>query len=190
MLTAKNLERMIELEERLKAEYEVKLDAKAAEIDGLNKKLAAQQLANDTKLDAQQVIIAKQLEQISTLATEATANRRIEQLNRELTSRGEKLETEVATLKSRLKALQKDLADERVELKALRQLDAPAMKKNLHANKKKLAEKTTAADLLQKSVNKYKNENAELQGKIKELELQVAEASSTDEPEAAEAAAA
>ena len=30
MLTAKNLERMIELEERLKAEYEVKLDAKAA----------------------------------------------------------------------------------------------------------------------------------------------------------------
>ena len=33
MLTAKNLERLIELENKLRSEYQVQLDAKSAEID-------------------------------------------------------------------------------------------------------------------------------------------------------------
>ena len=65
----------------------------------------------------------------------------------------------------------------RAEVKTLKQLDAAAIKKNLVANKKKLAEKSSANDLLQKSVNKYRSENAELQRKLKELEARQAEVS-------------
>ena len=64
------------------------------------------------------------------------------------------------------------------------------MKKNLVASKKKLAEKTTANDLLQKSVNKYKNENAELQQKISELEAKLAELEPEETSEEPESAAA
>jgi len=49
------------------------------------------------------------------------------------------------------------------------------MKKNLDDNKKKLAEKTTAAELLQKSLNQTRKEKIELEGKVKELEARVAE---------------
>ena len=69
----------------------------------------------------------------------------------------------------------------------LKQLDAASLKKSLHANKKKLAEKTTANDLLQKSVNKYKKENAELLGKVKELEANSAELENMEEAEEAAA---
>ena len=61
------------------------------------------------------------------------------------------------------------------------------MKKNLDANKKKLAEKTAANDLLQRSGNKTRNENAELQLKIKELEARLAELEETEEAETEEA---
>jgi uncharacterized metal-binding protein len=61
------------------------------------------------------------------------------------------------------------------------------MKKNLDANKKKLAEKANANDLLQKSVNRYKGENAELQRKVKELEAQLETEGRADEEEAAAA---
>ena len=176
MLTTKNLERVIELEEKLRTEYQVQLDAKSAKIDqGIQKQ------------EEQQAIIAKQLEQISTLSTEATANKRIEQLNRELTQRSQNLQEEVATQKKRLKSLQKDLAEERAEVKALKQFDPAKMKKNLDANKKKLAEKTTAGDLLQKSLNKSRAENAELQRKVKELEARLAELENTEEVEEAAA---
>ena len=59
------------------------------------------------------------------------------------------------------------------------------MKKNLDASKKKLAEKTSAADLLQKTLSETKKENAELQRKVTELEAKVAEseAEDTDAPE-------
>jgi len=179
MLSTKNLERVIELEANLRAEYQSQLDAKTAEIEKATQ-----------KQEEQQAVIAKQLEQITELSTKATANKRIEQLNRELEARSEKLQEEVAAQKSRLKTLQKELAEERSEVKSLKQLDAASIKKNLVASKKKLAEKTTANDLLQKSVNKYKNENAVLERKVSELEARLAELEETSETEDADAAAA
>ena len=73
----------------------------------------------------------------------------LEQLHRELTSRAEKMQNEITEQKKRVKSLQKDLATEREELKALKQFDPARMKKSLDANKKKMAEKITANDLLQ-----------------------------------------
>ena len=172
MLTAKNLERVMELEDKLRTEYQVQLDAKSAEITQ----------ATEKQLE-QKAVIEKQLEKISTLSTEATKNQRVQQLNRELHQRSDNLLEEVATQKKRIKSLQKDLAEERAEIKALKQFDPIKMKKNLDANKKKLAEKTVASDLLQKSLSKSKNENAELQSKIKELEAKLAELEPTEESE-------
>jgi septal ring factor EnvC (AmiA/AmiB activator) len=173
MLTAKNLERMMELEERLKVEYQTQLDEKALEIEGLTK-----------DKEDQKAVIAMQLEQITTLSTQASANKRIEQLNRELNQRSDNLSEKITTQKKQIKALQKDLAEERAELKTLKQFDPAKMKKNLDASKKKLAEKTTATDLLQKSLNKTKNEKAELQQQVKELETKLEEFESTDETDA------
>ena len=164
MLTTKNLEKLIELEDKLRTEYQSQLDAKTAEIDTLTKEKEQQKERLDT-----------QLKEISTLSTSATANKHTEQLNRELTSRGENLQEEVTTLKTRMKALQKDLSQEREEHKALKQFDPVKMKKNLDASKKKLAEKTKAADALQKSLGKSKGECAEQQRKIEELEAKLAE---------------
>lgn len=178
MLTAKNLERVMELEDKLRTEYQSQLDAKSAEIESLVKEKEEQQAA-----------IAKQLEQIQTLSTEATASKKVEQRNRELHSRSENLQEDIATLKARVKSLQKDLADARDEAKALKQFDPARMKKNLDANKKKLAEKTSAADALQKSLNKSKAENSELQRKVKELEAKVAEQEESAETEDDSAAA-
>ena len=172
MLTTKNLERLIELEDKLRTEYQAQLDAKSAEIDLCGK-----------KQEEQQVVIDKQLEKISALSTEATANKRTEQLNRELHSRCDNLQEEITTQKARLKALQKDLADERAEVKVLKQFDPARMKKNLDASKKKLAEKTAATDLLQSSLNKSRAENTELQSKVKELETKVAQLENIDETE-------
>ncbi len=91
------------------------------------------------------------------------------------------MKEEVAVAKSRLKALQKDLAAERAELAELKKYDPQRLRKNLDSNKKKLAEKTTAADKLQKSLSQTKAEKAELELKVKELEakLESAEADQT-----------
>jgi chromosome segregation ATPase len=172
MLTTKNLERLIELEDKLRTEYQAQLDAKSAEIDLCGK-----------KQEEQQVVIDKQLEKISALSTEATANKSIEQRNRELHSRCDNLQEEITTQKARLKVLQKDLADERAEVKGLKQFDPARMKKNLDASKKKLAEKTAATDLLQRSLNKSRTENTELQSKVKELETKVAQLENIEEAE-------
>ena len=172
MLSTSNLEKLIELEASLRAEYQLQLDAKSAEID-----------AGIKKQEEQQTVIAKQLEQITSLSTEATANKRVEQQIRELESRSANLQEEVVTQKKRLKSLQNDLAEGRAEIKALKQFDSARMKKNLDANKKKLAEKTAANDLLQKSVNRHKSENVELKRKVKELEA----VGNPDEEEAAAA---
>jgi len=178
MLTAKNLEKLIELEDKLRSEYQVQLDAKSAEIERcINEK------------EEQQAVIAKQLEQITSLSTQASANKRTEQLNRELQQRCENLQEEVSAQKKRLKSLQKDLAQEREEIKTLKQYDPARMKKNLDANKKKLAEKSAAADLLQKNLNKSKTEKAELQHKVKELETRLAVLEDTEELETTEEAA-
>jgi chromosome segregation ATPase len=183
MLTAKSLERIIELEDNLKAEYQVQLDAKTT---ALETKTAELETATKDK-EEQKAVIAKQLEQIQTLTTEAAGNKKVEQQNRELHQRCENLQEDVATLKKRMKGLQKDLAEERAELSTLKQFDPAKMKKNLDANKKKLAEKTTANDLLQKSLNKTKAESAEQQRTIKELEAKLAELEPAEEVEEAAA---
>ena len=179
MLTAKNLERVIELETKLRAEYQVQLDAKSAQIESCIK-----------EKEEQKAVIDKQLEQIRTMSSEASATKRTEQLNRELHQRCENLQGDIATQKKRLKSLQTDLAQERTEVKVLKQFDPIKMKKNLDASKRKLAEKTTATDLLQKSLNKSKTEKAELQQKITELEAKLAELETTEETEVVEEAAA
>ena len=175
MLTAKNLERVMELEEKLRSEYQTQLDAKSAEIEGLI-----------SSKEEQKTAIATQLEQIKTLSTDVSANKKVEQRNRELHARCDNLQEDIVTLKARLKALQKDLAEAREETKTLKQFDPARMKKNLDANKKKLAEKTAAADALQKSLSKSKGENSELQRKVKELEAKLAEFEPADASEEAE----
>ena len=84
------------------------------------------------------------------------------------------MKEEVAATKGRLKALQKDLAAERSELAELKKYDPQRMRKNLDASKKKLAEKTAAADKLQKSLSEARSENSRLELKIEELEAQLA----------------
>ena len=64
------------------------------------------------------------------------------------------------------------------------------MKKNLDDNKKRLAEKTSAAEALQKSLGKTKTEKAELEMKVKELEARLAELEPKEEALAQEAEAA
>ncbi|MEH6582471.1 MAG: hypothetical protein V7754_11095 [Halioglobus sp.] len=179
MLTAKNLERIIELEDRLRTEYQTQIDEKTAEIEGYAK-----------EKEEQQAVIDKQLALITSLSSDAAANKKVEQQNRELHQRCENLQTDIAEQKKRLKSLQKDLSQEREEIKALKQFDPAKMKKNLDASKKKLAEKTTANDLLQKSVNNAKSEKAELQLKVKELEAKLAELEVTEEVEEVEEVAA
>lgn len=176
MLTANKLEKIIELEDKLRAEYQVQLEAKSAEIESCIKEKAEQK-----------AVIARQLEQITTLSSEATANKRVEQLNRELNQRCENLQEEVAAQKKRLKTLQKDLARERAEIGSLKQFDPAKMKRNLDASKKKLAERTSANDLLQKNLNKSKTEIAELQHTIKELETKLAQLEGTEQAEEAAA---
>lgn len=161
MLSVNKLEKVIELEEQLRAEYQGQLEEKTAEIDRL--------IGRQAELQA---TIDKQLETISDLSGKATANQRVEQLNRELTNRAEKLQDEVTELKKRAKSLQKDLAEERTEHRALKQFDPARMKKNLDGTKKKLAEKTRANELLQRSLSKTRAENTELQHKVKELEAE------------------
>jgi len=172
MVAIRKLEKLIELEKNLKAQYQDKLDAKSAEIENSLKK--QQEL---------QATIAKQLKQITELSAAAAENKHSEQLNRELTNRYDNLKEEADSQKKRIKALQKDLADERNEVKALKQFDAAKMKKNLDASKKKLAGKITANALMQKSLSKSKAENSELQRDISKLkaELEKLEPAKADE---------
>lgn len=164
MLTARNLEKIMELEEKLRAEYQTQLDAKSEEISKL-----------ETSTKDQKTAIAKQLEQISALSVDASKNKKVEQRNRELHQRCENLLEDVAKQKARTKTLQADLTQVREELAALKQFDPVKMKKNLDASKKKLAEKTTANDLLQKSYKQTKAENADLKAQLKALEAKLEE---------------
>ena len=96
------------------------------------------------------------------------------------------MKEEITAAKGRVKALQKDLAAERAELAELKKYDPQRLRKNLDATKKKLAEKTAAADKLQKSVTQARAENTELEQKIKDLEAQLAETNSENEDQAEE----
>ena len=164
MLTANKLEKIMELEDNLRSEYQAKLDATAAELEG--------HIKDKQELQA---TIDRQLETISDLSGKASVNQRAEQQNRELNNRSDRLQEELTELKKRVKVLQRDLAGERDKVKELTQFDPKRMKKNLDAAKKKLAEKNNANELLQKSLNKAKSENAEQQRKVKELEAKLEE---------------
>ena len=164
MLAIKNLENLIKIENDLKSQYEEKLSTQDAKIEKSIK-----------QIDELLATIAKQKESLIELSSASADKKRIEQTNRELHNRSANLQAEIDGQKKRIKALQNDLSTVRVEVKTLKQLDADKLKKNLVANKKKLAEKTTSNDLLQKSLNKTKTQNTELQREISELKAKLEE---------------
>ena len=168
-LTLNKLEKLIEVENKLRGEYQQQLDAKDATIA----QLSSDKATLESKLSELENTIATQLATITDLSGKSGNNQALEQRNRELHNRSENMKEEVATVKSRIKALQKDLAAERTELAELKKYDPQRLRKNLDASKKKLAEKTIAADKLQKLLNQARTENTQLEQKVKELEAQL-----------------
>jgi len=181
-LTLNNLEKLMEMETQLRGEYQPKLDEKDAAIS----KLADNKTALETRISELEKTIATQLTTITELSGKSKDAQALEQRNRELHNRSENMKEEIAAAKGRVKALQKDLAAERAELAELKKYDPQRLRKNLDATKKKLAEKTTAADKLQKSVTQARAENTQLEQKVKELEAQLAETNSESEDQAEE----
>ena len=181
-LTLNNLEKLMEMETQLRGEYQPKLDEKDATIS----KLADSKTALETRISELEKTIATQLTTITELSGKSKDAQALEQRNRELHNRSENMKEEIAVAKGRVKALQKDLAAERAELAELKKYDPQRLRKNLDATKKKLAEKTTAADKLQKSVTQARAENTQLEQKVKELEAQLAETNSENEDQADE----
>ena len=181
-LTLNNLEKLMEMETQLRGEYQPKLDEKDAAIS----KLADSKTALETRISELEKTIATQLTTITELSGKSKDAQALEQRNRELHNRSENMKEEIAVAKGRVKALQKDLAAERAELAELKKYDPHRLRKNLDATKKKLAEKTTAADKLQKSVTQARAENTQLEQKVKELEAQLAETNSENEDQAEE----
>ena len=163
------LEKIIELETQLRDEYQQQLDDK----DSAMAELKRDKAALETQVIELEKTIATQLAAITELSGKSNDTQALEQRNRELHNRSENMKEEVAAAKSRLKILQKDLAAERAELAELKKYDPQRLRKNLDGNKKKLAEKTMAADKLQKSLSQTKAEKAELELKVKELEAQL-----------------
>ena len=181
-LTLNNLEKLMEMETQLRGEYQPKLDEKDAAIS----KLADSKTALETRISELEKTIATQLTTITELSGKSKDAQALEQRNRELHNRSENMKEEIAVAKGRVKALQKDLAAERAELAELKKYDPQRLRKNLDATKKKLAEKTTAADKLQKSVTQARAENTQLEQKVKELEAQLAETNYENEDQAEE----
>jgi chromosome segregation ATPase len=186
-LSLNKLEKIIELETQLRGEYQQQLDEKDASIADLNRDKSAL----ESKVQELEKTISTQLATISEMSSKSSGTQALEQRNRELHNRSENMKEEVAVAKSRLKALQKDLSAERTELAELKKFDPQRLRKNLDAAKKKLAEKTTAADKLQKSLSQARSENSQLELKIKELEAQLEKSSDQQDdqtPEEQEAA--
>ncbi len=178
MLTANKLKKITELENNLRAEYQGKLDTQRANLERCQRERS--QL---------QATIATQLQTITDLSAKASVNQKLEQQNGELHNRSENMKEEVGTLKQRIKGLQNDLAQEREQVNELKKYDPIKMKKNQDDNKKRLAEKTSANEVLQKSLGKTESENAELLKKVAELEARVAEREPVVEDAEAEAEA-
>ena len=176
-LTLNNLEKLMEMETQLRGEYQPKLDEKDAAIS----KLADRKTALETRISELEKTIATQLTTITELSGKSKDAQALEQRNRELHNRSENMKEEIAAAKGRVKALQKDLAAERSELAELKKYDPQRLRKNLDATKKKLAEKTTAADKLQKSLSQARAENTQLEQKVKDLEAQLAETNAESE---------
>ena len=174
-LSLNKLEKLIELETQLRGEYQEQLDAKDAVID----ELQGDKTALEAKMAGLEETISTQLATIKDMSSKSSDTQALEQRNRELHNRSENMKEEVAVTKSRLKALQKDLSAERVELAELKKYDPQRLRKNLDASKKKLAEKTAAADKLQKSLTQARSENGQLELKIKELESQLEQSQSS-----------
>ena len=176
-LTLNNLEELMEMETQLRSEYQPKLDEKDAAISKLDDK----KTALETRISELEKTIATQLTTITELSGKSKDAQALEQRNRELHNRSENMKEEIAAAKGRVKALQKDLAAERSELAELKKYDPQRLRKNLDATKKKLAEKTTAADKLQKSLSQARAENTQLEQKVKDLEAQLAETNAESE---------
>ena len=176
-LTLNNLEKLMEMETQLRSEYQPKLDEKDAAISKLDDK----KTALETRISELEKTIATQLTTITELSGKSKDAQALEQRNRELHNRSENMKEEIAAAKGRVKALQKDLAAERSELAELKKYDPQRLRKNLDATKKKLAEKTTAADKLQKSLSQARAENTQLEQKVKDLEAQLAETNAESE---------
>jgi len=168
-LTLNKLEKLLEMETQIRAEYQPQLEEKEAAIS----QLTSDKTALEGKVAELEKIIATQLATITELSSKSKDTQSLEQRNRELHNRSENMREEVASVKSRIKALQKDLVSERAELAELKKYDPPRLRKNLDASKKKLADKTKAADKLQKSLNQVRSENTELEQKVKDLEAQL-----------------
>jgi chromosome segregation ATPase len=168
-LSLNKLEKLIELETQLREEYQQKLDAKDTAIAELNQ----DKTAIEAKVAELEKTISTQLTTIKDMSGKSSDTQALEQRNRELHNRSENMKEEVTAAKIRIKALQKDLTAERAELAELKKYDPQRLRKNLDASKKKLAEKTTAADKLQKSLSQVRSENSQLELKIKELESQL-----------------
>ena len=168
-LSLNKLEKLIELETQLRGEYQQQLDDKDETIADLKN----DKTALEAKMAELEKTISTQLATIKDMSGKSDDTQALEQRNRELHNRSENMKEEVAVAKSRLKALQKDLAAERAEFAELKKYDPQRLRKNLDASKKKLAEKTTSADKLQKSLTQARSENSQLELKIKELESQL-----------------
>jgi chromosome segregation ATPase len=168
-LSLNKLEKLIELETQLRDEYQQQIDKKDAAIA----ELTQDKTAMESKMAELEKTISTQLATIKDMSGKSNDTQALEQRNRELHNRSENMKEEVAIAKSRLKTLQKDLSAERAELAELKKFDPQRLRKNLDASKKKLAEKTTAADKLQKSLSQARSENSQLELKIKELESQL-----------------
>ena len=168
-LALNKLEKLIEIETQLREEYQQQLEAKDASIT----QLSQDKTALEGRMSELEKTIATQLTTITEMSGKSQDVQALEQRNRELHNRSENMKEEVATVKSRLKTLQKDLAAERTELAELKKYDPQRLRKNLDGAKRKLADKTNAADKLQKSLSEARSEKAQLEQKVKDLEAQL-----------------
>ncbi|MDG2459313.1 MAG: hypothetical protein P8M73_00395 [Luminiphilus sp.] len=170
-LALNKLEKLIEIETQLREEYQQQLDTKDTSIN----QLSQEKTALEAKMGELEKTITTQLTTITELSGKSQDVQALEQRNRELHNRSENMKEEVATVKSRLKTLQKDLAEERTELAELKKYDPQRLRKNLDTSKRKLVEKTEAANKLQKSLSEARSEKAQLEQKVNGLEAQLEE---------------
>ena len=187
-LSLNKLEKLVAMETQLRGEYQQQLDDKDLSIT----QLSDGKTALEARITELEKTVATQLATITELSGKSKDAQALEQRNRELHNRSDRMKEEVATIKGRVKELQKDLAAERAELVERKKYDPQRLRKNLDASKKKLAEKTKTGDTLQKSLTQVRAENTQLEQKVKDLEAQLAEANPEQEnqPEEGDQAAA
>lgn len=163
MASAEQLEALIKLETDLKTQYEKQLTAERYKLEALEE--AQKKL---------QATLAQQAAELTEFKNGGSDLKRLEQENREISNRCEKLKAENESQRTKAKGAQKELIELKKELKDLKQLDAKKLKKNLVDTKKKLDEQRKANDLLTNSNRTLKQENHEQQVKIAELEKELA----------------